>query len=268
TMKYAIALLLIGLHHVSMAAQCIGPGAFLQQPCGIVPPSYRITGGTNSRIDSTPWMAMITRRGLLICGGSLVTNRRFIENPHPRSKVRLGDVDSRSKLDSGDSGALEIDVDAKFVHQDFTMERHDLALLRLSQPVNYTNHISPMCLLLDPAHRNLGEYVTKFKVFGWGKTETGQTSRVLQETYLYNLPRTACQRQLGLPVDGDHICAERSSTSTCNGDSGGPLIAKVIYKGRVVWIQFGIVSYGHHECRDATVFTNVMTHVQWIRNIV
>lgn len=124
-------------------------------------------------------------------------------------------------------------------------------------------------MLLRPSVPNLEDLVDKFSAYGWGRTESGQSSQILRKTTLYNLDRDVCGRQFpDMKIDRDHICAERAGASTCNGDSGGPLGARVIYHRDDKMIQFGIVSYGREICENATVFTNVMAHLDWIRNIV
>ncbi|KAH8402211.1 hypothetical protein KR009_010451 [Drosophila setifemur] len=274
-MKFAGTVIAIfAIHLYLMVGQGQATGNFLKEPCGMVTSRIkaRIVGGRAAEITSTPWMAMITSNGEFICGASLITNRRQSILSLSFYIVRLGEYDTRTERDCKNwhckAAAQDFDVDATLIHHDYTLERHDIALLRMATRVQFTQDISPICLLLDPAQRNLGEVVHKFNVFGWGRTASGEKSHILQKATLFNTPRSRCSSQFGLPVDQDHICADRAKVSTCNGDSGGPLLAWVIYKGQNVWIQFGIISYGHRICHNATVFTNVMSHVEWIQNIV
>ncbi|KAH8254465.1 hypothetical protein KR032_010205 [Drosophila birchii] len=272
--------------------------SFLEPNCGVSilglrNSRYRIIGGAMAVKYENPWMAFI--KSTVECGGSLITARKLIISQGNKqinlrlslgfvlsaahcmtgkpTKVRLGEYDRETERDCRHmeciAKAQEFDVDATFVHTNYEQQRHDLALLRLAQRVQYTDNISPICVLLRPSVLNLEDYIVKFSVYGWGKTELGQSSRFLRKTTLYNLNRTACAEQYpDASIDRDHICGQRSGTSTCNGDSGGPLGARIIYKRKDIMILFGIVSFGGNICENATVFTNVMAHLDWIKNIV
>ncbi|XP_041632874.2 phenoloxidase-activating enzyme 1-like [Drosophila kikkawai] len=252
-------------------------GEFLEEPCGLPPQRYKLVGARIALIATTPWMAIIIGPEGFRCGASLITSRFVLSAAHCLGggplKVRLGEYDRETERDCRHSQCIdqaqEFEVDATFIHQGYEQQRHDLALLRLALRVQYTANIFPICVLLRPSVPHLEDHIVKFSVYGWGKTESGQSSRLLRKTTLYNLNRTSCGSQYpDANINRDHICGQRFGSSTCNGDSGGPLGARIIYNRQDIMVLFGIVSFGGELCENATVFTNVMAHLNWIRNIV
>ncbi|EDV55467.2 serine protease easter [Drosophila erecta] len=241
--------------------------SLLEQPCGTVPiRKFKIVGGHDAHVASTPWMAMVTGQAGFLCGGSLIASRFILTAAHcvgnKKLKVRLGVLDQEAE-------AQEFDVDGMFLHTGSELGKHDIALLRLAKPVQYDDNISPICLLLDPLFKDLDEHIVKFRTYGWGQTQSKDSSRMLQKTSLFNLRRTECTKQFPYQeIDRSHICAERAGASTCSGDSGGPLTAIVTYGHVPTVFQFGVTSYGAENCSKATVFTNVMAHLEWIVNTV
>ncbi|XP_043646000.1 serine protease grass [Drosophila teissieri] len=241
--------------------------SFLEQPCGTVPiHSFRIVGGHDAPVATAPWMAKVIGKRGFLCGGSLIAKRFVLTAAHcvgnEDLKVHLGVLDQEAK-------AQKFDVDGMFVHTEYYLGKHDIALLRLAKPVQYADNVSPICVLLDPLFKNLDELIIKFRTYGWGQTQSSSSSRMLQKTSLFNLRRAECSAQFPhQEIDRSHICAERASASTCTGDSGGPLTAIVTYLSVPTVFQFGVTSYGFENCSQATVFTNVMAHLDWIVNTV
>ncbi|EDW91233.2 serine protease grass [Drosophila yakuba] len=242
---------------------------FLEQPCGTVPNfKYKIIGGHNAPEATAPWMAMVIGERGFICGGSLIAKRFVLTAAHCVGnvdlKVHLGVLDQEEAKASN-----EFHVDGMFVHMDSDLGKHDIALLRLAKPVQYADKVSPICVLLDPLFKNLDEHIIKFRTYGWGQTQSSKSSRMLQKTSLFNLRRSECSILFPhMEIDRNHVCAERANASTCSGDSGGPLTAIVTYDHVPTVFQFGVTSYGFEDCSKATVFTNVMAHLDWIVNTV
>jgi secreted trypsin-like serine protease len=55
-----------------------------------------------------------------------------------------------------------------------------------------------------------------------------------------------------------------TNTTTCFGDSGGPLI--VMLNGRAT--QVGIVSFGTNPCRPPSYYTRVSFFTSWVESVV
>lgn len=106
-----------------------------------------------------------------------------------------------------------------------------MAVLKLAKPV-------PDAVTVTLADGSLEmERGQRLKVVGWGKTEAGQSSQVLEHADVEHMAPNQC------PADyNDVMCAGNTGANTCNGDSGGPLLMEDPKSGD--WVQVGITSHG------------------------
>lgn len=92
---------------------------------------------------------------------------------HRLSSVRVGEFDSTKDPDCAESGfcapsAINHAVSHVVVHPDYVngQYHHDIALLILRTPINYTVAAQPICLQRDRSNLVVGKRAT---VIGWGK---------------------------------------------------------------------------------------------------
>uniref|UniRef100_A0A6P4ETJ2 Chymotrypsin-like protease CTRL-1 n=1 Tax=Drosophila rhopaloa TaxID=1041015 RepID=A0A6P4ETJ2_DRORH len=227
--------------------------AFLLDDNCASPPQFedRIINGNVAKPNTTPWMAALHDYTGFVCGGTLITERNVLTAKHCIEKrnittVLLGVYDRRCPfwIFSG----VELYRPFKFVP--FS---GDIALIKLDRKVVYNAQIRPICIIIEQ------EPITwlptqRFEAYGWGRTETGLTSQVLKTVSLNRVQCPAGQDPNGL------ICAWSWNGDTCNGDSGGPLAAKIIYKGKSIYAQFGIVSSGSPNCDNIGIYTDIMSY--------
>ncbi|KHJ87092.1 trypsin, partial [Oesophagostomum dentatum] len=140
-------------------------------------------------------------------------------------------------------GEVLRDVAEIRIHPDFGRPHafsHDISLLRLSEPVNFTDHIHPICV-----PKVLEKITPKSKGFvtGWGATsEGGEISNKLRQVLVPFLNQKECECEYEGEIDDTMVCAGRKGIDSCQGDSGGPLVTK--HKDTQTWYQAGIVSWG------------------------
>jgi hypothetical protein len=161
--------------------------------------TIRIFGGEVTKINEFPWMALIeyskpnNRRGFH-CGGVLISDRYVLTAAHccvgaiktqryVLESVRLGEWDTASDTDCDEDDCsdpvVDVPVEQIITHENYNpnakSQENDIALLRLSRPVTYTDFIQPICLPGESA-RNKNFDGIKLEVAGWGKTENGMTT--------------------------------------------------------------------------------------------
>ena len=163
----------------------------------------------------------------------------------------------------------------------FIENGNDIALITLDQRVPFADEIIPACL---PEENNLYLFQPRatVKASGFGyNTSSGpeyqRTPHKLQVTSLTLRDHSDCSNRLQKKLANDFLCGLGSTPfpgcsiglaqDTCNGDSGGPMVAREPGSGQ--WIVGGITSFGTKQCGIAgfgipAFFTNVYKHKQWI----
>ncbi|XP_050743516.1 CLIP domain-containing serine protease B4-like [Drosophila biarmipes] len=250
-----------------------GSASLLDDDCGTTRHPLRVrrvVGGVPAERFANPWAVMVFCKTGLNCGGSLITSRFVLTAANcvyknPAQKVRLGAYDKDIS-----QHAIEVDIDRNISHPKFEMikgSKYDIALLRMAQEVSYSDFIRPICLLDNQRVQNT---YTHFKISGWGRTESGELSRVLQSATLSKVDTSICSKAFEFDVDQSQICTHSvtSAREACAGDGGSPLSAKLDFEGTIREFQFGIVIYGDLNCRTFGVSTNVTHYINWIKDTI
>jgi len=270
--------------------------------CGLVnnpsPSSNnRILGDHPVQKNKYPWMARLRKRGYgygymdmdHMCGGSLINSRwiltaahcvesRYGEDmQHSDIEVLLGDHDINKK----DGQKIRMDVSEIIKHPDYHSfyVHHDIALLKLSTDVDFTNddlsHIRPICL-----PDNVSQDYTGWDaiVAGWGYTDLENIASILQEINGTVVANRLCRNVWNeTTMSDDKLCVQHpTGQKPCGGDSGGPLITKQPNSDGVTAGQnyelIGVVSYGTRECTDngryKEVYARVTKHMNWIEETI
>eukprot|EP00094_Tigriopus_californicus_P010834 TCALIF_10450-PA protein Name:"Similar to Venom protease (Megabombus pennsylvanicus)" AED:0.32 eAED:0.32 QI:0/0.5/0.33/1/0.5/0.33/3/105/155 len=131
----------------------------------------------------------------------------------------------------------------------------DVAVIRLTETLTFTNTIRPVCLPTSP-NNNFAD--NSLWVAGWGLVRTGGSiSSVLKEATLDHIPLSSCRQVFG-NIASDILCNRRGSGDTCQGDSGSGVTN--FRSGR--YFVDGVVSFGRSSCEaepsgNAEVFDNL-----------
>merc|ERR1712066_296161 len=182
--------------------------------------------------------------------------------------VMLGTADIRNPSDN----RVEVTSYNAIVHPswDSMTLRNDIALIQLPSPLELTGFVSPICLPLSGDQVQPGQELT---VLGWGKDSdmSGGITSVLQYLEVNAISDTECNAVFGMTGEGTG-CVE--GPSTCNGDSGGPLMSRTEASERSeeaqpgqVWSQAGIVSFGSSSGCEVELpngYTRVEYYLDWI----
>ncbi|KAK7601600.1 hypothetical protein V9T40_009041 [Parthenolecanium corni] len=161
--------------------------------CGITSINYdRIFRGGPPELGSWPWMVALGYRKWYDptisyrCGASLIADEWLLTaahcvvktSPFQLTTARLGDLDlDDSVVDNASPVDVPIESSSVFPHPKYLDDRRnfDIALLRLKNPVQFTNSTRPICLLSGTTYEKDEYYKRKRPyVIGWGRTENGK----------------------------------------------------------------------------------------------
>lgn len=207
---------------------------------------------------------MKTEDEAISCGGALINDQYILTAANcfygiqmPMISVYLGGH-LRTEFNLNRRNTLS--VEKIIMHEDYndTQVVHDIALLKLTKPVQFSEKVSPICL---PKNGPM-EYKT-LKAARWGATEhTGAGASELMQVDLFPIPFDECNEHWNSKLNPlYHFCARGENKDVCQGDSGSPLMGRKAGK----YFAAGIVSFGK-DCGGVTpgVYTNVISYVDWI----
>nr|XP_054763581.1 prostasin-like [Lytechinus pictus] len=211
----------------------------------------RVVGGANAKEGEFPWMVYLYDYEYgQVCGGTLIAPEWIVtaahcvvDIPYTVDHIILGDL----LLSSPSNHHLNLSLAEIIVYPEYNRVTYDgdVALIRLSHPVSFTDYLRPACLAES------AEEVQDYKrctVSGWGDTESDFIADVLQKAVVGLIPQETCARLYPNETTDLMMCAgyERGGIDTCQGDSGGPLVCEG-EDGR--WHLVGVTSWGN-GCAD------------------
>ncbi|KAI2662589.1 Chymotrypsin B [Labeo rohita] len=244
--------------------------------CGVpaIPPVVsgyaRIVNGEEAVPHSWPWQASLQDfTGFHFCGGSLISEYWVVTAAHcdvrTSHRIILGEHNKGSLNTQEDTQTMR--VSQVFTHPQWnpnTIE-HDIALIKLTEPVSLNSHVSPVCLAETSDQFASGMICV---TSGWGVTKYNAlfTPNELQQVALPLLSNQECMNHWGSNIHDTMICAGAAGASSCMGDSGGPLVCQKAD----VWTLVGIVSWGSSRCDTSIpgVYARVTELRAWVDQIL
>ncbi|XP_034858818.1 coagulation factor VII isoform X2 [Mirounga leonina] len=261
----------------------------VEYPCGKIPvlekrngsnPQGRIVGGQVCPKGECPWQAVLKVDGALLCGGTLLDAAWVVSAAHCFETVKnwrnltvvLGEHDlGEDEGEEQERHITRVIIPDKYIPR---KTNHDIALLHLSRPVTFTDHVVPLCLPEKAFSERTLASVRFSTVSGWGQLlDRGATAIQLMAIDVPRVMTQDCQeksrRREGSPTITENMfCAGYldGSKDACQGDSGGPHATK--FQG--TWYLTGIVSWGEGCANEGHfgVYTRVSQYIEWMRRLM
>jgi secreted trypsin-like serine protease len=239
----------------------------------------RIVGGVPASEGAWPWQVAVAP-GPFLCGGALLSENWVLTAAHclvddfgntidPGSiNVRVGSLN----VSSGGTlrGVTSLSVHPSYEHLAGSFD-HDIALLRLSSPVAFSQTVGSVAPILSSQESLLAFDGALATVTGWGTTsEGGSTSSTLMQVGVPIVSPQACRLTGYSPesITDNMICAgyPEGGKDACQGDSGGPL---VVQDGAGGHLLTGVVSFGNGCAREnfPGVYARVSVYVPWMEAV-
>jgi len=246
------------------------PSTNFPKECGkqkYQPLGQRIVGGTLANPNSWPWQILLFGAGSQ-CGGSLIHPQYVLTAAHCITlPIQSSDYEVIVGLhDMNSINREQVIVAAKvWIHEqyDHTTHQNDVAVIRLSKPVQISDTVNVICLPGADVGKSVNQTVW---ASGWGTTAVdGDVSPILKQTWLHTMGDRCKVYGKESFNEEKQLCAGRytDDSDTCQGDSGGPLM----YESNGQWFLNGVVSYGA-GCASGYpgVYARVSYYLPWIRS--
>ncbi|CAN9505068.1 unnamed protein product [Ophioblennius macclurei] len=252
----------------ALLALLIPESASQPSVCGRPPLNNRIVGGEVAPEGSWPWQVSLLRGTSHFCGGSLINDQWVLSAAHCFLSISASQVTvalGRQSQSGFNPNEVLRSVSRIISHHNYNnpSDDNDIALLRLSSPVTFTNFIRPVCLAASDStiHAGIDSWIT-----GWGTLrENGPISNDLMEVEVPVVGNRQCNCNYGVGrITDNMLCAglPEGGKDACQGDSGGPMVIK---QGDV-WVKVGVVSFGLGCARPnfPGVYARVSRYMSWI----
>ncbi|XP_042363895.1 serine protease 27 isoform X3 [Plectropomus leopardus] len=145
----------------------------MAEDCGVAPLNTRTVAGENATAGSWPWQVSVhlNPKGAQICGGTLISDQWVLTAAHC-IKTNFPSVwilyFGRETQSGPNVNEVSRTVSQIIIHPDHNSEpfNNDIALMKLSSPVTFTDYIRPICLA---SHSSQFHSATPCWATGWGR---------------------------------------------------------------------------------------------------
>lgn len=213
----------------------------------------RIFGGQFAEDHQFPYQVALFHNGHFNCGGSIIDTRWILTAAHCVLELD-GSVAANLSVLAGSQhlveGGRRYEPEAIFAHESYGNFQNDIALIKLSESIEYDELSQPIALYE-------GEDLPKDSVVvisGHGRTEDRDFSELLKFNRMLVDDANSC----GKDREGLICFNEQVGNGACEGDSGGP----AVYEGR----QVGVANFVQGRCGShyADGYAKVTFYRDWI----
>ena len=235
----------------------------------------RIVNGMMDAILDAPWSVHLIV-GAVGCSGTLIDKCTVLTAAHCVEGLSANDITANTECRFSQTGTkcVRKSFEKVIIHENFNFPNNDIALLKFTECVTFSERIRPACLPFalpadgsnfDPTPELFPSTVTE--VFGWGRTETGAFSDSLKQAFVKTVADDQCAAFYDMPsLPPGIICADEVTGNTCQGDSGG-FMGRRDSEVDNRYVQYGITIFGSPTgctAGDPHGFTEVSDFKTWI----
>ncbi|XP_026477489.1 phenoloxidase-activating factor 1-like [Ctenocephalides felis] len=284
----------IGQHPLVCCPIKPGPSTKPQADTPIIEPEVDcgkslIYGPQYNGLGAFPFVARIgfknvqTGNTLYPCTGSILSKRVILTaahcalakaDGHKLTSVKIGDWDTATDPDCANAfcarRAINHAVSHIIVHPGYQkgIYSHDVALLVLRTPLNYSVTAQSICLYDDMTTDLVN---IRALLVGWGKMAVPAVHPSQQQNLAVPIiENERCNRlysgHVVMPTRGAWLCAGgEPGGDACQGFGGAPLVLR---RGQR-FVQVGMMSFGSDKCGAAgvaSVYTRIAYYAKWIRD--
>ncbi|XP_056612656.1 transmembrane protease serine 13a [Triplophysa dalaica] len=257
---------------VSESSSCPNERAVVLEctDCGQQQLTSRIIGGSVSNDGQWPWQVSLHFNSRHVCGGVLISPDFVLSAAHCFQKSMANSGSWRVHAGSVSQNNLQTAYSVKkiILHESYNNEKndYDIALLKLSNPVEFSNKVQPVCL--PTFDQNFSEDLDCW-TSGFGTIQDGgaSASKKLMSVSVNIIDTHVCNssRVYRGAISNNMICAGdlNGGRDSCQGDSGGPLVCKAVNNR---WHLAGITSWGNGcgQKLKPGVYSRVTSLLPWI----
>lgn len=197
----------------------------------------RIINGVDAPPTRYPYTVSFQDNNFHFCGGSLIAPDIVLCAAHCAPSRNLNNYElvvNPYRLNNGNAERMRLE--SAIPHPDYnsgTIDNDYMILKLVGESINPTVVINSLASQ-PPDDISL-------QVMGWGTTENGSGSNILQEVDVISMTNAECNTKYNGITDS-MLCALEAFKGSCQGDSGGPLI--IPGDGHANDVQVGVVSWG------------------------
>ncbi|KAJ8670589.1 hypothetical protein QAD02_001848 [Eretmocerus hayati] len=219
------------------------------------PREVRIDQGSRVSIKQYPYVVSLHNNKGYQCVGTIITSRLILTAFHciHENLITIIRVGSSDKYQGGQIYSVAQNIKYPYAKSTLWEISHDVALLLLHKKIK-----NALPVTLVPSKMRVPENAI-VRAVGWGRNRRDRDPRYLMRVALELAPVDKCQNS----YDTYFLCTETKRSSTCEGDSGGPILWNY---GNVLY-QVGTVSHSTQElCGNGEPAgnVNVRKYLSWI----